>query len=131
MMRNIVLVNLNHGRPRAFLVLQAGFTADTGDLRVIGTRGDKSSERVFLDGSIGVDHEQVLVEFGINSDNVVDLMEHFEFERAHRGAVMDTVEEAEEENLGVTLSSVSWLGNLGRLANFDNNNVGDDAAFKC
>lgn len=42
--------------------------------------------------------------------------------------MVDAVEEVEQEDLGVTLASVTGLAGFGRLANFDDDNIRDDAA---
>lgn len=46
MMGDIVLVNLDHSPPGAFLVFKFGFTADTDDTRVISAGGNKTVNRV-------------------------------------------------------------------------------------
>ena len=108
-MRDEVLVNLNHGPPSLLIVFQGGFATNTSNLGVMGTGGDKTVQGVFLDTSIGINHKKILVEFRIHADNVVNLMKHLKLKRRHGSAVVDTVEEAHEENLRVTLSTVTGL----------------------
>jgi hypothetical protein len=132
MMRDEVLVNLNHSPPSLLIVFQGGFTTNTGNLGVMGTCGNETVQGVFLDTSIGINHKKILVEFRIHTDDVVDLMEHLKLKRRHGSAVVDTVEEAHEENLRVTLSTVTRLslGLFRFLANLDNDDIGDNVAFK-
>jgi len=50
MMRNIVLVDLDHGPPGVFLVGKLGFTAYTNDLGVVSAGGHKAIEGIRGDG---------------------------------------------------------------------------------
>ena len=79
-MGNKVLVNLNHGCPRLFIIFQAGFAANACNLGVVGTGGNKAVQRVFADAGISINHEKVFVQLRVNADDVVDLVKHFQFE---------------------------------------------------
>ncbi|KAI6770917.1 hypothetical protein HG531_009772 [Fusarium graminearum] len=132
MMRNEVLVNLDHCPPSLFIVLQGGFTTNTSNLCVVGTGGNKTVQGVFLNAGIGINHKKVLVQFGVHTNNVVDLMEHLKLERRHGSAMMDTVQEAHKENLRVTFSTVTRLrlGLFRLLANLDDNDIWNNVALK-
>ena len=106
-MGDVVLINLDHSPPRLLFVLETGLTADTDDLGIIGTACHETVESIGLDHGIGVDHEHVLVKLRVHTDDVVDLVEHFQFKRVHLGAVVDTVEEAHKQDLRVTLTTVT------------------------
>lgn len=56
---------------------------------------------------VGIDLEKELVESWVDADNVSDLMMHLEFKRGHGQVVVDAVEEAHDDHLGVTLSTVT------------------------
>ena len=73
-MRDEVLVNLNHSPPRSFFVLQTGFTANASNLCIVGTSCDQSIERILADTGISVDHKKIFVKLGIDTNNVVDLV---------------------------------------------------------
>jgi hypothetical protein len=53
---------------------------------------------------------------------VVDL----ELERVHRSIKVDSVEVVQEQNLGISLSSVPGFASFGRFTDFDNDHVPDD-----
>jgi hypothetical protein len=59
-------------------------------------------------------------------------MEHFKLEGRHGCSVVDTVEEAHEQNLRITLATVTRLslGLLRLLSNLDDDDVGNNVALK-
>ena len=46
-------------------------------------RGDEAVDRVGLHCSIGIDHEHVLVESRVDTDDILDLVIHFQLEGVH------------------------------------------------
>jgi hypothetical protein len=56
------------------------------------------------------------------------LVVNLKLERAHRGVKVDTVEVLHEENLRVTLSTVTRARGLGGLADLDNDNIAELSA---
>jgi hypothetical protein len=58
--RDEVLVNLDHRPPRNLLVLEPRLAANTDDARVVSRRSDQAVERVGLDTGVGVDHKHEL-----------------------------------------------------------------------
>ena len=49
MVRDVVLVHLNHRPPRAFFVGELGFTTDTNDTRIVRRRRNQAIERLGCD----------------------------------------------------------------------------------
>ena len=106
-------LTLNHRPPRLVLVLELRLSADADDLGVVRAGRDEAVERVVRDTGVGVDDEHVLVggksqreglkksgaethlvKLRIDTDDVLDLMVHLEFERVHLAVKVDAVEEA-------------------------------------
>ena len=52
-------------------------------------RGDESVQRQRCDGRIGVNHEHVLIERRVDTDDVLDLVVDFQLERVHRSVEVD------------------------------------------
>ena len=52
-------------------------------------RRDQSVDRQGIDCCIGINHEQVLVERGVDSNNVFDLVVHLQLEWIHRCVEVD------------------------------------------
>ncbi len=59
----------------------ASFHTDGNNPRVVGAIGHQPVESVGFNTRIGVDHENVLVEGGVDSDDVLHLVVDLEFER--------------------------------------------------
>ena len=72
---------------------------------------------------IGVDSEDVLIEGWVNTNDIPHLMIDLELERSHSSVEMNPVEVLHDQNLTVTLSTVTGLGAFCRLPNFDHDNV--------
>ncbi len=72
---------------------------------------------------ICVHHEDVLVEGGVNSDDVAHLVVNFELEGIHRGVEVDSVEVMEKQDLRVTLASVARPLAFTGSADFDNYHI--------
>src|SRR5258706_12472433 len=81
---------------------------DQGEYDSIERRKDlrryQAIQRHRLDHSIGINHEQILVEGWVNADNVLDLVVNLKFQRIHRRAevdlrsVMNTCRHSSEES---------------------------------
>jgi hypothetical protein len=80
--------------------------------------GKSQRERLRTSGA-----ETHLVKLRINTDDVLDLMVHLEFERVHLAVKVDAVEEAHREDLRVSLSTVAGTRALGGAADLGNDNV--------
>ena len=52
-------------------------------------RGDEAVQREGMDSSIGIHHEQVLVESRVDTDDILDLVVHFELEGVHGRVEVD------------------------------------------
>ena len=72
---------------------------------------------------IGIDLEEVLVEGRVDSDDVPHLMVNLEFQGSHGSVEVNSVEVSKEEDLRVSLSSVSRLRPFRRLSNLDDDHV--------
>ena len=72
---------------------------------------------------IGVHHEDVLVEGGVDSDDIAHLVVNFELEGIHWGIEVDSVEVVEEQDLRVTLATVARALAFTRPADFDNHHI--------
>jgi hypothetical protein len=53
------------------------------------SRRDEMAQRSIIDGRIGIDGEEVLVEGRVDTDDVLDLVVHLELERVHRRVEVD------------------------------------------
>ena len=62
-------------------------------------RGDESVQRQRCDGRIGVNHEQVFVEGRVDTNNILDLMIHLQFQRIHGSIEVNLRAEAHGELL--------------------------------
>ena len=82
-MRDEVFVNLDHSPPRTLLILKTSFTANTSNLGIVGTSSYKTVQGVLSDAGIGINHEKIFIQFRVNANDIVDLVEHFQFERRH------------------------------------------------
>src|SRR6266536_4754522 len=131
MMGDVVLVDLNHGPPTALFILETGLSTNSSNLCIICTARHKSIEGIFLDTCISVNHQEVLIEFRIHANDIVNLVEDFQLEWRHWSPVMNTVEEVEEQDLGVTFPAVTRLRLrlFGFLSYLDNHNIRYDIAF--
>ena len=67
------------------------------------SRRDQTIQRQLVHRSIGIHHEEVLVKAGIDADDILDLVVHFQFERVHRCVEVDL----ETRQLGQALLSTS------------------------
>ena len=72
---------------------------------------------------ISIDSEDILVEGGVDSNDVSHLVVDLQLERRHRRVEVDPVEILHDKDLTVTLSSVTRLRSLGRLADLDDDDV--------
>jgi len=72
---------------------------------------------------IGVDHEDVLVEGGVDPDDVAHLVVNFELEGIHWGIEVNSIEVMEEQDLRITLATVAWALALTGPADFDNHHI--------
>ena len=73
--------------------------------------------------------EQIFVEGWVDADNIADLVVHFEFHRAHGEVVVNAVEEAHEDHLGISLTTVTGTRDLRRLADLDDDHEGDNVTL--
>lgn len=81
--------------------------------------------RALLTHSICINHEDVFVKCRINPNDVSHLMINLQLHRRHRGVEMHSVEVVKEQNLRVSLASVTGLGSLTRLPDLDNDDIAD------
>jgi hypothetical protein len=141
MVRDVVLVDLDHGPPGGLFVRELGLAADADDGGVVRAGGDETVQGVggnslsaaVSDGhdgkeigtthGISVDGENVLVERGVDTDDVPHLVIDLELERVHGQIEVDAVEVVHEEDLRVTLATIAGLGALGGLADLNDDHV--------
>ncbi|KAL0769411.1 hypothetical protein CaCOL14_008719 [Colletotrichum acutatum] len=126
---NPVLVDLDHGDERGLCVGQRRLTAHGNEAGVVEEGGDHAGGGIGCDDGIGIDLEHELVERWVDTDDVADLMVHFELERTHGQVVVDAVEETHNDHLRITLATVTGAGHLGRLANLDDNHERDNVTL--
>ena len=92
---------------------------------------------------IGIDHEHVFVESWVDSNDVLDLVVHLQFQGVHRGAEMNLihgsvrktfdfdssplhlVQEVHEGHLRVTLATITRLGAFAGLSDFGDHDIPD------
>ena len=72
---------------------------------------------------VGIDSEDVLVERRVDTNHIAHLVIDLQLERSHRSVEVDPIEVLHEENLTVTLSTVTRLRPLRGLADLDDDNV--------
>ena len=75
--------------------------------------------------SIGINSEDVLVERRVDTDDIAHLVVDLELKWAHWRIEMDTVEVLHQENLTVTLATVTGLRALCGLPDLDHDDVPD------
>ena len=73
--------------------------------------------------SIGIHCEDVLVECRVNTDDIAHLMVNLELKRRHRSVEVHPVQVLHDENLTITLSTITRFRALGGLSDLDNNDV--------
>ncbi|KAI6770920.1 hypothetical protein HG531_009775 [Fusarium graminearum] len=74
--------------------------------------------------------KQVLhVKGWVDADNIADLVVHLELHGAHGEVIVNTVEEAHENHLRVSLTTVTGTSDFRRLANLDNDHEGDNVTL--
>lgn len=73
--------------------------------------------------SISIHHENVLVERGINSNDVSHLMVDFQLQWRHGRVEVDTIQIVHEQNLRVTLSSIAGFRPFAGFPDFDDDNI--------
>ena len=78
---------------------------------------------MFITYSIGIHSEDVLVERGVDTNDIPHLVIDFQLQRGHRCVEVNPVEVLHDEDLTATLSSVTRLRSLRRLADLDDHNV--------
>lgn len=83
MMGDEIFVDLDHSPPRPFFVLETSLTTNAGYFGIVSASSYKPVQRVFSDAGIGVDHKKIFVKLRINTNDIVDLVEHFQLERVH------------------------------------------------
>ena len=72
---------------------------------------------------ICVHHEDVLVEGGVDSDDVAHLVVNFELKGIHRGVKVNSVKVMKKQDLRVTLAAVARALTFTRSTNFDNHHI--------
>lgn len=72
---------------------------------------------------ISVHHENVLVEGGVDSDDIAHLVVNFELEGIHRGVEVDSIQVMQEQDLRVTLATVARALAFTGSADFDNHHI--------
>lgn len=121
---------LHHGGPGGLGVRERSLAAQSDDLAVLDEAADEVVQRERVDSRVGVDHQEVLVEGRVDADDVLDLVEDLELGGSHRRIEVDAVEEAHEEHLRVALAAVAGTVALGRLADLDDHDVGNDVTAR-
>lgn len=120
-MRDVVLVDLNHGDDGRSGIGQGRFTTKPDDSRVMHESSNHSGGRIWGDNSIGVNLQHEFVESRVDSNDVSNLMMHLELERAHRMVVVNSIQESHNDHLRVSFTTVSGpdveinKGNNGRV----------------
>jgi len=74
---------------------------------------------------VSVNLEDVLVKRWVDTDDIPHLMVDFQLEWVHGGVKVNSVEIVQQQDLRITLSSVSRLASLGRLADLDDDHVSE------
>ena len=123
MVGDVVFVDLNHGPPRIFFIIQFGLSTNTNNPGIIRGTRHKPIQRVRFNSRIRIHHENVLIEGGVNSNDITHLMVDLKFQRRHGCIEMDTVEVMQEEELGITLAAIARSGAFSGFADFDYDHV--------
>jgi hypothetical protein len=72
---------------------------------------------------ISINSKDVLIKRGINSNHIPHLVINLQLERGHGRIKVHTVEVVHNQDLTVTLATITWLGALRGLANLDDDHV--------
>ena len=72
---------------------------------------------------IGVYCEDILIESGVNTNDIPHLMIDLQFQRRHGRVEVYAVKVVQKEDLTVTLATVTGLRPLSRLADLDRDDV--------
>ena len=143
MMGDVVFVDLNHRPPGFLLVSDLGLAADTNNGGIVGRRCNQSIQSIGCHrlkrlsvkeqcrgpqttNRISVHGEDILVESGVDSDDVSHLMVYLQLQRRHRGVEVNSVEVVHQEDLTVTFATISGSRAFSRFADFDNDHVSAD-----
>ncbi|CAF3504264.1 unnamed protein product [Fusarium graminearum] len=128
-------INTNRG------VIFDNFLADEQRLTSLGsansihretTRQTSDGTEQTLKGLGQVVRNPVLVDLNhswVDADNIADLVVHLELHGAHGEVIVNTVEEAHENHLRVSLTTVTGTSDFRRLANLDNDHEGDNVTL--
>src|SRR6266536_5015819 len=126
MMRDEVFENLNSGYPGLPLVRDLGLPTETHDVRVFDHGGNHVGQAVWEDFGISVNHENDLIEVRRYASDFPQAVEHLELQFCHTLVEHNLLQERHQDDLTVTLASVSGFALLGfiRCTTFDNNHHG-------
>ena len=102
-----VLEHLNHGDPGVGLVCDLSLTTESHHLRILDHGANHVGQRVREDLRISVHHESDLVKVGGDASDFPDAVEHFVLEFRHALVEHDLLEERHEDDLRVTLATVT------------------------
>lgn len=100
-----IITHLHHGDERLLSIGQFCFTTNTEQLLVMDhpiksldnaldsrkgpLRRDETIDGEGIDGGISVHHEEIFIECGVDTDDIFNLMIHFELQWVHRRVEMD------------------------------------------
>ena len=68
---------------------------------------------------ISIDTKDILIEGGVNTDDISHLMIDFQLQRGHRSIKMNAVQVMHQQDLAVTFSTITRLGPFRGLSDFD------------
>ena len=127
--RYVILVDLDHRNKRRLGIGKRCFATNRNKPRVMQESRHHPCCRVWGYHSVGIDLKHKLVECWVHTNDIPDLMMHLEFKRTHWCIVVDPVEESHDDHLRIALASITGPGDLGRLANLNNDQERYDMAI--
>ena len=72
---------------------------------------------------VGINSKDILIEGGVNTDNISHLVVDFQLQRVHRSIEVDAVQVVHQQDLTITFSTVTRLGPFSRLSNLDYDHI--------
>src|SRR4051812_25411066 len=75
---------------------------------------------------ISIHHEYKFVKMRTDTNHVFHLMVDLELHGIHGCIIMNTIEELHEDQLGITLTTITWLLTFTGVTALGNDNIGND-----
>ena len=72
---------------------------------------------------VSINGKDILIEGGVNADDISHLMVDFQLQRSHRSIKVNAVQIVHQQNLAVTLPAITRLGPFRGFPNLDYDNV--------